>query len=204
MERLREKFYQKINETDLRIVRNFCDEIHWENRLIGIIGGRGCGKTTLLLQYIKEHFSLDNSVLYISLDDIYFANHNLVDMVASFIHNGGSQLFLDEVHRYKNWAVEIKNLYDDYSKLKIVFTGSSMIDIHKSKADLSRRAVMYEMPGLSLREFILFDQGIQLSTYSIEDILKNHISICQVINKAIKPIVAFNDYLLLGFYPFFL
>ncbi|MEI6889677.1 MAG: AAA family ATPase [Bacteroidota bacterium] len=203
MERLREKFYQKINETEANIIREFSKEIDWNNRLIGITGGRGCGKTTLLLQYIRDHFTIDDSVLYVSLDDIYFASHHLVDLVISFINHGGKYLFLDEVHRYKNWAIEIKNLYDDYSKLKIIFTGSSIIDLNKAKADLSRRAVMYEMPGLSLREFLLFDKGIEISSYSMEEILKNHVTICREINKRIKPIVAYSDYLHFGYYPFF-
>jgi uncharacterized protein len=204
MERLREKFYQKINSTDVLIVREFVDKIDWSNRMIGISGGRGCGKTTLILQHIKMHFSIDESVLYISLDDIYFASHKLVDLVSDFIHNGGKYLFLDEVHRYRNWAVEIKNIYDDHLKLQIVFTGSSMLDIHTAKADLSRRAVMYEMHGLSLREFILFDQGLKFPTYPMEDILKNHVPICREINTVIKPIKAFNDYLRIGYFPYFL
>ena len=204
MERLREKFYQKISNTDVLIVREFIDKIDWSNRMIGITGGRGCGKTTLILQYIRKHFTLDESILYISLDDIYFASNNLVDLVADFIRNGGKYLFLDEVHRYKNWAIEIKNIYDDYSSLKIVFTGSSMLDLHHAKADLSRRAVMYELNGLSLREFILFDQGLKLSTYSLEDILKNHVPICIEINKVVKPIKLFNDYLRIGYFPYFL
>ncbi|MCX6276497.1 MAG: AAA family ATPase [Bacteroidetes bacterium] len=204
MERLREKFYQKINDTELRIVREFIDKVDWSNRMIGITGGRGCGKTTLILQYIKKRLPLNESVLYVSLDDIYFAAHNLVDLVADFIRNGGKYLFLDEVHKYQSWANEIKNLYDDYANLKVVFTGSSMIDLHKAKADLSRRAVMYEMHGLSLREFILFDQGLMLPSYSLEDILKNHVPICLEINKVTKPIKLFNDYLRYGYFPYFL
>jgi predicted AAA+ superfamily ATPase len=121
MERLREKFNQKINDTDVRIIRDFRDKIDWNNRLIGITGSRGCGKTTLILQYVKDHFTPDETVLYVSLDDIYFASHNLVDLVADFVRNGGKFLFLDEVHRYRNWAIEIKNIYDDYLDLKIVF-----------------------------------------------------------------------------------
>jgi predicted AAA+ superfamily ATPase len=172
--------------------------------MIGITGGRGCGKTTLILQYIRKYFTLDESVLYISLDDIFFASHNLVDLVADFIRKGGKYLFLDEVHRYKNWAIEIKNIYDDYSNVKIVFTGSSMLDLHHAKADLSRRAVMYELRGLSLREFILFDQGLKLPTYSMEDILKNHVQICIEINKSAKPVKLFYDYLRIGYFPYFL
>jgi predicted AAA+ superfamily ATPase len=142
----------------------------------------------MILQYIKEHFTPDETVLYISLDDIYFASHKLFDLVAVFIRNSGKYLFLDEVHRYKNWAIEIKNIYDDFSKLKIVFTGSSMLDLHKAKADLSRRVVMYEMHGLMLREYILFDLGLQLPSYPMEELLKNLHAICQKINKIIKPI----------------
>ena len=138
------------------------------------------------------------------MDDIYFASHKLVDLAGDFIRHGGKYLILDEVHRYKNWTIEIKNLYDDYSKLKIVFTGSSIIDIHRAKADLSRRAVMYDMPGLSLREFVLFQKGVKLSSYTMDEILKDHITICRNINKVIKPIVVFNDYIRFGYYPFFL
>jgi predicted AAA+ superfamily ATPase len=204
MERLREKFNQKINDTDVRIIREFRYKIDWNNRLIGITGSRGCGKTTLILQYVKDHFTPDETVLYVSLDDIYFASHNLVDLVADFVRNGGKFLFLDEVHRYRNWAIEIKNIYDDYSDLKIVFTGSSMLDLHQSRADLSRRAVMFEMHGLSFREFILFDQGIKLPTYSMEEILKDHLKICHVVNREIKPLKLLSDYLQGGYYPYFL
>ena len=204
MDRLREKFYQKINDTDLSVIREAMNEIDWTNRMIGLTGGRGCGKTTLILQYIRQNFVMDETVLYLSLDDIYFASYNLADLVAGFVRNGGTHLFLDEVHRYWNWGIEIKNIYDDYPGLNIVFTGSSILDLYKARADLSRRAVMYELSGLSFREFILFDQSVRFTRFALQDILKEHVAICFEINKLIKPIKLFNDYLRIGYYPYFM
>ncbi len=204
MELLKEKFLRKLTETDLRIVRDFTNEVDWNNRLIGITGGRGCGKTTLILQYIKQHLADGDKVLYLSLDDIYFASHQLAELVRDFVLDGGQYLFLDEVHRYKNWSTEIKNLYDDYSGLRIVFTGSSMLNLRKSAADLSRRAVVYEMPGLSLREFILFDQGIRFPAFPLQQILSDHLSISRTINQRISPVGVFREYLQTGYYPYFL
>jgi predicted AAA+ superfamily ATPase len=203
MERLHEKFLRKIDNVNLSFVRDYANKINWNNRLIGLKGARGVGKTTLLLQHIKEHLPQDNRTIYVSLDDIYFSANTLIDFVDKFVKNGGIYLFLDEVHRYKNWSIELKNIYDDYPDLKIVYTGSSIIHLKKSGADLSRRAVLYSMNGLSFREFILFTKKTNFPLIDLSHLLENHIDISRNIIKKIKPIALFNNYLKIGYYPYF-
>lgn len=203
MENLFIKHRKKINLTDLKFVREVEKQIHWEDRLIGIKGARGVGKTTLILQYIKRNFEFSDENLYISLDDVYFSGNKLIDFAESFVQNGGKYLFLDEVHRYKNWAQELKNLYDDFPELNVVFTGSSILDIVKAKADLSRRAVIYKMQGLSFREYLLFNKNIKFDSYELLDILNNHEQISDIVSSKIKPLPEFKHYLQSGYYPFF-
>lgn len=151
---LLEQSERLIANTNLDFKRYLFDVIQWDSRLIGVKGARGTGKTTLLLQWIKEQNLTTEKAAYFSLDDLYFTEHSLKDTVAQFYKNGGLILALDEVHKYKNWSLEIKNVYDFFPNLKIIFTGSSIIDISKQEGDLSRRALMYELPGLSYRESI--------------------------------------------------
>ena len=204
MEKIINNSAKKIANVNLDFKRFLINEINWKRRLIGIKGARGTGKTTLLLQYIKENFGISDEVLYLSLDNIYFSEHKLLDFADTFAKTGGKYLFLDEVHKYPTWSREIKNIYDDYPELKIVFTGSSILEIDKSEADLSRRAIIYELPVLSLREFIEIKYGIKLKIYSLTDIIANHKEIASQINKKIKPIKEFNDYNQFGTYPFFI
>ena len=204
MEKLFIKHRKKINLTNLTIERNFANQIIWKDRLIGVKGARGVGKTTLILQYIKRNFEFGSNNLYVSLDDVYFSGNSLIDFTENFVKNGGEFLFLDEVHRYKNWAQELKNVYDDFPELKLVFTGSSILDITKSKADLSRRAVLYKMPGLSFREYIQFTRDMEFEKYSLEDILHNHEHITDTVTAKIKPLPEFKKYLQSGYYPFFM
>lgn len=178
--------------------------IDWSERMIGVKGARGVGKTTLLLQHIREEFGTDESCLYVNLDDIALPFENLVNLAEEFEKRGGKYLFLDEVHKYDNWSKELKNIYDSFPELHVIFTGSSMLDILKGNADLSRRAIVYHMKGLSFREFIQIKTDKTFPGYTISDILKNHISICREINESIKPFQYFNDYLKFGYYPFFL
>ena len=204
MESLFSSFNTIIEQTDTKFIRYIYSDINWNNRLIAITGARGCGKTTLLLQHIKKAYSNRiNEVLYVSLDNIWFTTHNLVQLADEFNRNGGKILFLDEVHKYPSWSIEIKNIYDSYPNLKIVFTGSSLLEIYKSEADLSRRAITYHLYGLSFREFIELEYGIKLKTYPLDDIISNHINIASEINKEIKPIPAFKEYLKYGYFPFF-
>jgi predicted AAA+ superfamily ATPase len=144
-----------------------------------------------------------SSVLYCSLDDLYFTENSLVDLSEKFVSNGGKYLFLDEVHRYPNWSQEIKNIYDDLPELKVVFTGSSMLKIRDSKGDLSRRAIFYDMPGLSLREFINLNLKTNFPAYSLKEILQNHVEIAQELKKQFKPLVYFKEFLQFGYFPFY-
>jgi predicted AAA+ superfamily ATPase len=195
---------KKIENTNLGFKRFLIDKINWKRRLIGIKGARGTGKTTLLLQHIKENFGTSDEVLYVSLDSIYFTKNKLVHLADAFAKSGGKYLFLDEVHKYPNWSREIKNIYDDYPELNVVFTGSSILEIDKSEADLSRRSVIYELPVLSIREYVALKQGIDIEVYTLSDILKDHKEIASVINKKIKPIKEFNIYNQFGAFPFFI
>lgn len=203
MEVLIEKHQQKIANTNLSFVRSLMDKVDWNERLIGIKGSRGIGKTTLLLQRIKQEWLYSDSVLYVSLDNIWFSENRLVELADNFVKKGGTHLFLDEVHKYPNWAQEIKNIYDDYPNLHVVFTGSSLLQILNARADLSRRAVIYHMQGLSFREFLNFTQQTHFPVFSLQDILDNHIEASHSIVENIRPLQYFGEYLKFGYYPFF-
>ena len=203
MEKIIEKFRSKLNQTSLGFIRSLMDHINWESRMIGIKGARGVGKTTLMLQYIKKHYEHDPSVLYASLDDIWFSGNKLVNMADRFVKQGGKVLFLDEVHKYPEWSRELKNIYDDFPELKIVFTGSSLLEILNSRADLSRRAVVYTMQGLSFREYLNLEMGLKLNAYTLDDIILNHLNYSGEITSLLKPLKYFQRYLQVGYYPFY-
>lgn len=203
MDKIRKRHINLINETTLDFERYLINELPWDRRLIGIKGSRGIGKTTLILQYIKKHYQQSNKAIYVSLDDMYFAENTLLDFADDFVSKGGEHLFIDEVHKYSNWAVEIKNIYDYHPKLKVVFTGSSLLEILNARADLSRRALVFNMQGLSFREFLMFRHNIKLSSISFEDILSNHTEIALSISKKIKPLEYFEEYLKTGYFPFY-
>ena len=204
MQNLIQQFYEKYASIQTKNIRGFIDTIDWSNRFIGIKGSRGVGKTTLILQYIRLNFKPNNTVLYVSLDNLYFLEHSLYDVASYFYKKGGVFLALDEVHKYPNWSIELKNIHDNMPDLKVVFTGSSLLHLNKSRADLSRRVIMYEMPGLSFREFIKFETNIDFSTYNIEEIIENHVEIAIKIKQKIKPLQYFEEYLNYGYYPFYL
>ena len=206
METIFEKFRKKLDATTTDFTRSVMHEIAWnEARLIGLKGARGVGKTTLLFQYIKLHLSDKiNEVLYISLDNLYFNNNNLLALIDQFVKRGGNYLFIDEVHRYPNWSQELKNAYDDYPELRIVFTGSSMLEILNARADLSRRAIVYTMGGLSFREYLSIKNIHTFQPYSLDEILKNHQEYAVQISKEIRPLQWFQGYLEGGYYPYFI
>lgn len=198
-----DKFVRQLQATPLDFSRGLLDVIRWEARLIGIKGARGVGKTTLLLQYIKKHLKADETTLYVSLDNLWFAENTLSNLVDEFVKQGGKHLFLDEVHKYQNWSQELKNLYDSYPELKIVFTGSSLLEILNARADLSRRAVVYTLNGLSYREYLELYENQKMPVFSLSDILKHHLDIAKVINQKIRPLQYFSAYLQKGYYPFY-
>jgi hypothetical protein len=204
MEDLFRKYIQKVQQVDTNYIRSFISEVNWNARLIGIKGARGVGKTTLLLQYIKLHFSKNvEEALYVSLDSFAFKEKTLVGLADEFVRNGGKYLFLDEVHKYANWAQELKNIYDDHADLKVVFTGSSLLEILNSRADLSRRAIVYHMQGLSFREYLALETGEKFDTIALEDLLKDHLKIANAITSKVKPFRYFERYLKQGYYPFY-
>ena len=204
MDSLVGKFYKKLDATDISFVRDTMHKVNWEARLVGIKGARGIGKTTLLLQYIKLHLSDQlEKTLYVSLDSIWFNTNSLIDLVDHFTKRGGEHLFLDEVHKYPGWSQVVKNIYDDYPNLKVVFTGSSLLEILNARADLSRRAVVYEMQGFSFREYLRMETGVDFDILSLEQILNNHVNEAKKIHQKITPFQYFETYLQQGYYPFY-
>ncbi len=192
-----------IENTSLEFKRYLIHQLPWNERLVGIKGSRGVGKTTLILQYIKQNYGISHRAIYISLDNIYFSNNTLSDFVRDFVGIGGEHLFIDEVHKYKNWAIELKNIYDTYLHLKVCFTSSSLLEILNSRADLSRRALVYEMKGLSFREYLDFRHQIKLDSYTLEDVISNHTQIALKIGHSMKPLYYFESYLKTGYFPFY-
>ena len=198
---------KRVNNTKEAFVRSIDSKINWNSRLIGIKGARGCGKTTLLLQHLRNnHMDLvaSGKALFASLDNIWFAKNSLLDLAESFSKNGGKILYLDEVHKYEDWPVYIKNIYDDYPELKVVFTGSSLLKILDARADLSRRPVMYNMQGLSFREFLNLKTGNDFKELPLEEILLNHSKHAFDICSKVRPFEYFDEYLKTGYYPFFM
>lgn len=202
MNTLIDTFNRQISELDCRFDRNI--SIDWNDRLIGLTGARGVGKTTYLLNHIKSKLPEDAQAIYVSLDDIYFSSNTLVDFAGDWLKRGGTHLFLDEVHKYANWSQELKNIYDRYKKLKVIFTGSSLLHIHAGEADLSRRAVVYGLNGLSFREFLQIETGNKFPIYTLNEILKDHEAIAHEIVGKIHPLAYFDNYLEYGYYPFYL
>lgn len=203
MEDLLIKSETLANRTDMKFKRRLYEKINWQNRLIGVKGSRGTGKTTLLLQRLKSLGKPASEAAYFTLDDLYFTKHSLVDVATDFYKKGGKVLFLDEVHKYPNWAQHLKNLYDFYPDLQVVFTGSSIIDIARQEADLSRRALLYELPGLSYREYLAFEGILYAGSFSLIEILSESRPWQQLLSGGFRPLQYFQSYLASGYYPFF-
>jgi predicted AAA+ superfamily ATPase len=202
MDNLFEIYYRLLEGVNHDFVRYLMPELQKDRRLVGIIGARGTGKTTLMLQCASA-LPQKGKTLYVSLEELYFKRNNLVDLVDTFVKKGGQYLFLDEVHRYSGWANEIKIIYDRYASLQIVFTGSSLIELRKGKADLSRRALMFNLQGLSFREYINLTTGLNLGKVSLDQLMDDHENLARKISKKIKPLEYFEEYSRSGYYPFF-
>lgn len=197
MEQLFENFRRRLHDTPIDLVRYKFGEIEWNGHALGLVGPRGVGKSTMLLQYIKKNLDL-NDTLYVSADYLYFASHTLVDLADRFYKMGGKHLFIDEIHKYEGWSTEIKQIYDSYSDLQLIISGSSILEITKGMADLSRRVPIYEMQGLSFREYLHLFHGIRMDVVSMENILNHE----YVIPGVVHPLPLFHDYLRRGYYPF--
>lgn len=205
METLFAKQDRLLSLTSTEIIRTLMYQINWDAQLVAIKGPRGVGKTTLMLQYMKQHYEVySREVLYCTLDSVYFSNHTLLELVDVFVKNGGKHLFLDEVHKYPTWSKEIKEVYDMYPDLKVVFSASSLLNILNADADLSRRCIPYEMQGLSFREFLLFYKQLDLPICTLEEVLTSPGNICSEVNKVCRPLPLFREYLQYGYYPFYL
>lgn len=195
---------QLIASTDFSFRRSMLDSIEWNERLIGLTGAKGVGKTTCLLQHLSESKRLGKSCLYLSIDDLSNPYPSILSLAKEFIRQGGETLIIDEIHKYSNWAAEIKNIYDLFPKLQVIFSGSSVLKIMDKGVDLSRRAVIYHMHGLSFREYVEILSKKKLPVFSLSEILHEHISIARSILKEIKPFTYFPEYLKHGYYPYFL
>lgn len=191
--------YQQLilSQINISFLRYKYYELDWTRRVFGIVGPRGIGKTTMVLQYIKQKLSLQDS-LYITLDHIYFSTHTLIDVADKFYKEGGKHLIIDEVHKAFNWSVQLKQIIDSYPNMQIIFTGSSILDIYRGVADLSRRAPIYEMQGLSFREYLVLYHDIQTPTWNLDDLINHRVTLTNVEH----PLPLFNDYLKRGYYPF--
>ena len=203
-----ESFYRThrylVEHTEAPIRRGLMDEIDWNDRLIGIKGTRGVGKTTFLLQYAKEKFGTDSSCLYLNMNNLYFSKHRLVDFANEFVKNGGRVLLIDQVFKYNEWSHDLRECYESFPNLKIVFTGSSVMRLKEENPELSDIVKVYYLRGLSFREFLNLHSNNDFRAYTLDEILKDHSKITQEILQKINPSVYFQDYLHHGFYPFFL
>ncbi len=203
IEGLYRNYYRKVANVPTKFHRYICSDINWNSMIVGIKGPKGVGKTTLMLQHIKETFDDLDQAFYISLDNIWFTTHSLTELVEYIYTHGGTHIFLDEVHKYPKWQIVLKNLADDYPDLHIAYTGSSMLKIDHSQADMSRRQLMYTLHGLSFREYLEYEYGYIVEPVSLETLLSTHSKIASSITKDIKVQLLFEQYLRHGYYPFY-
>lgn len=203
MQQIIQRYQTLLAGIDHNFERALTNKINWDSRAVGLKGARGTGKSTLLLQHLKS--SKDGTAaIYLSMDDLYFKSTSLVETGETFYRNGGRRLFLDEVHKYPDWHREIKNLYDFYPDLQLVFSGSSILELQKSSVDLSRRVIFYELTALSFREFLEFNYGYKFPVYTLEEIKTNHVEISRELKQKLDaPLRFFQEFLSYGSYPFF-
>lgn len=191
-------------QTKKTIRRELLDEINWDDRIIGIKGFRGVGKTTFLIDLVKEKFLNDKTCLYVNLNNFYFAKRKIISFADEFYKTGGKTLLLDQIHKYPDWASELRTCYDNFPELKIIFSASPVLRVLEGNNQLNEIARIYHLEGLSFREYLNYQSNMNFRRYSIQEIVSNHIKIAQEITQDIKPLAFFNDYLKEGFYPYFL
>ena len=203
-----ETFYRThsylVEHTNAPVRRDLRDEIDWNDRLIGIKGTRGVGKTTFLLQYAKEKFGTDHSCLFINMNNFYFSKYTLVEFAAEFVKRGGKVLLIDQVFKYPEWSHDLRACYEMFPTLKIIFTGSSVMRLKEENPELSGIVKVYYLRGFSFREYLNLQSGNCFRAYTLQEILENHEQIAKTILRNVKPLDYFQDYLHHGFYPFFL
>lgn len=203
-----ETFYRThsylVEHTNAPVRRDLMDEIDWNDRLIGIKGTRGVGKTTFILQYAKEKFGTDHSCLFINMNNFYFSKYTLVEFAAEFVKRGGKVLLIDQVFKYPEWSHDLRACYEMFPTLKIIFTGSSVMRLKEENPELSGIVKVYYLRGFSFREYLNLQSGNCFRAYTLQEILENHEQIAKTILRNVKPLDYFQDYLHHGFYPFFL
>ena len=203
-----ETFYRThsylVEHTNAPVRRDLMDEIDWNDRLIGIKGTRGVGKTTFLLQYAKETFGTDHSCLFINMNNFYFSKYTIVEFAAEFVKRGGKVLLIDQVFKYPEWSHDLRACYEMFPTLKIIFTGSSVMRLKEENPELSGIVKVYYLRGFSFREYLNLQSGNCFRAYTLQEILENHEQIAKTILRNVKPLDYFQDYLHHGFYPFFL
>ena len=203
MESLFERHIEYLTDVPTVFERELMRIIDWDSRLILIRGPKGVGKSTLMQQYVLKHYDVtDRHALYCSADTSYFATHTLIDTAASFVRQGGKHLFIDEIHKYDGWSREIKEIHDLYKGLKVVMSGSSLIQLNDGQADLSRRQDVYDMAGLSFREYLWFRTGKKVEPIHLDELLGNAPAFCSKVRSIYRPLEFFDDYLKMGYYPF--
>lgn len=203
MQSLINNYHRKIGSINLRFKRYLYNQINWDARIIGIKGARGVGKTTMLLQHILENYEDIDKTLYASLDDFWFATHSLMDLVEWADQHGITRLYLDEVHRYEQWSETLKNIYDNYPDLSVVYTSSSLLLMDYGKVDLSRRQTTYMLYGMSFREYLAFEDIVHVDPIPFDDLLQHHVQHAMRIVQITKLASHFEDYLSHGYYPFY-
>ena len=197
-------YNRRLQGTPEGFKRYLIDKIDWRDNLIAIKGAKGTGKTTMLLQHIKESFTDKDKALYLSLDNLWFETHSINDLIEYHYTHGGTHLFLDEVHYFPNWKTLIKNINDDYPGLHVVYTGSSMLKIDSGVADLSRRQLPYTLHGMSFREYLLYEGLAEIEPITLDFLLSNHHRIAEdILSNGMKILPLFGDYLRHGYYPFY-
>ena len=204
MERLFQRHDDYLRVTPTDYVRDFMKKVNWDSRLVCIKGPKGVGKSTLLRQRIKMNYDEgDRHILYCSADSVYFSNHSLLDTAEEFVKIGGTHIFIDEIHKYENWSPEIKEIYDLYPQLHIVLSGSSLLALKIGLADLSRRMLQYDMPGLSFREYLHMERGLDLPAATLPELLDNPAGFCIRVKERCNPLEHFSGYIQKGYYPFY-
>ncbi len=204
IDNLLQGYHNRLKATTSTFYRSIYKDIDWEDKLICIKGPKGVGKSTLIMQHIRDTFRNIDDALFLSLDNLWFTNHSLYDVATFYYSHGGRYLFLDEVHHYKPWQLTLKNIYDDCPDMHVVFSGSSLLRLESGIADLSRRVVEYPLHGLSFREFLEFEGVISIPAITLEDLLQHHVEIAMTITQQNKDIlVHFSHYLEYGYYPFY-
>lgn len=203
IEGIYENSERRLKRADLGFKRYLYSHIDHPERLIGLTGARGVGKTTLMLQKLKEKALPATEAFYASMDDIYFSNHRLVALASEFANKGGKYMFLDEVHKYETWSIELKNIYDNFPELYVMFTGSSLLEMSKTAGDLSRRAIVYKLETMSFREYLAYEHGISFAPVSVSDLVNSHVEIAnELLDSGFKPFKYLESFWKYGAYPF--